>query len=496
MARLRVIRGGKEVGTVELGDKDVRLGRAPENDVVLEDSGTAVSRYHAELRVVGDAHVLVNLSQPFGVWASGQRVERVVMAPGVEVAVGPFRLVVDGAARSTTSTASVPAAAVVAPAPTVPSAGGAAAAAPAGVVVPIDTPRLVATSAHTRTAAETPGRPSAINWVVYGGVAAGLVAVVWLAQLISPATLTRPAPVEAASAGAAGAIPSDDAVRAQLTAARDAIERGQPDVALRDLQSLLAKAPEHAEALALKTRAEEAVTSPSASADAGPSPTATAVNAGTTASTAAPSAAVPGGPTTAGAPRRAVPVAPAAPATAGPNAKPLLQRPGTRDPAFAGRNADVVRRFLQAETAYKAGQYRLAISNLQSVLRSDATFPTAEAKLEEVKTTVRDMAEAAFAEGGRLEKAGDFAGAIRSYEKSQEIATMMYGVMTGATEAIARVRETMVATGVDAFKKARQYDALGRVSDAVAMYVQAVEYLPQDDPNRQVAQERLGALKR
>lgn len=509
MARLRVLRNGQEVGSAELGDTDVRLGRAPENHVVLEDSGTAVSRYHAELRLVGDMPVLVNLSQPFGVWTSGQRVERVVMAPGVEVAVGPFTLSVEAPSAVAVAPAHAP---LVSSLPTlgIPSSTVASAAASASAatvsspttIAPLERPAVGPSTESGANSAEpvasappTRNGSAVVNWLVFGAVAAGLVAVVALAQLISPATLTRPAPVEAATPAPAGSMPTDDALRAQLSAAREAIERGQSDVALRDLNSLLSKAPAHAEALALKAKAEEALGASKPVAPSAEPPTVARNTPASGASNVARAADERTGSAKSGVPARAS--ASASPTSAAATTtKPLLQRPGTRDPAFAGRNADVVRRFLQAEAAYKDGQYRLALSNLQSVLRSDATFPTAEAKLEEVKSTVRGMAEAAFAEGGRLEKGGDFAGAIRSYQKSQEIATMMYGVMTGAEEAITRARESAANTGVEAFKKARQYDALGRSSDAVAAYARAVEYLPADDPNRQLAQERLGVLKR
>lgn len=571
MARLRVTRDGRDVGTVEIGTRDLRLGRAPENDLVLEDSGTAVSRYHAELRVVGDSHVLVNLSQPFGLWANGHRAERVVMAAGVSAMIGPFHIAVETAAEQAAvaappvasavadSNRPVPTATIVAAAaasaglPTTAATDGATtgpegrptvvpptvalppplsapspaltdaalAASPANVLPmpvtnPAETIRPTVVANEAGVPVQAAGRSSLTNWVVFGAVAAGLVAVVGLAQLISPSTITRPAPVEAA-AGGGGTAPSDDALRARLNAARDAIERGQNDQALRDLQGLLAASPDHAEALALKARAESASSSsastPASTREAGV-PSATVAGAATGApadgaraaadtnasaagrSTSTDKTAVDAQPSTPGARPVARGAASIANAASNANTKPLLQRPGTRDPAFAGRNADVVRRFEQAESAFKAGQYRLAISNLQSVLRSDSTFPTAEAKLEEVKSTVRTMAEAAFAEGVKLEKSGEFSDAIRAYERSQEIATMMYAAMNGADEAIARVRESMVSTGQDAFKRARQYDALGRGAEAVSMYSRALELLPPADPNRQVAQERLSVLKR
>jgi hypothetical protein len=48
---------------------------------------------------------------------------------------------------------------------------------------------------------------------------------------------------------------------------------------------------------------------------------------------------------------------------------------------------------------------------------------------------------------------------------------------------------------VDAFERARQYDALGRAQDAISMYEKAIGLLPADHASAKVAKERLAALK-
>jgi tetratricopeptide (TPR) repeat protein len=53
----------------------------------------------------------------------------------------------------------------------------------------------------------------------------------------------------------------------------------------------------------------------------------------------------------------------------------------------------------------------------------------------------------------------------------------------------------MVSDGEDAFKRARQYDALGRVQEAISMYEKAIELLPSDHASVKTARERLAALK-
>ena len=52
-----------------------------------------------------------------------------------------------------------------------------------------------------------------------------------------------------------------------------------------------------------------------------------------------------------------------------------------------------------------------------------------------------------------------------------------------------------LAEGNDAFTRGRQYDALDRIEQAISSYERAVRYLPDDDPNKQVAKTRLDALR-
>ncbi|MBI5501621.1 MAG: FHA domain-containing protein [Deltaproteobacteria bacterium] len=65
----------------------IRLGRAPDNDVVVDSP--SVSRYHAEIRREGDGRViLVDLESQGGTFLKGKRVERAEMAPADGIALG------------------------------------------------------------------------------------------------------------------------------------------------------------------------------------------------------------------------------------------------------------------------------------------------------------------------------------------------------------------------------------------------------------------------
>ena len=87
---LRAI-AGLPLGTIFVVDRRLRLGRAPDSDVQLMDPG--VSRHHARVEV-DDAGVvmLVDHSSRAGTSVDGVVVERVRLAHGSVITIGPFSL--------------------------------------------------------------------------------------------------------------------------------------------------------------------------------------------------------------------------------------------------------------------------------------------------------------------------------------------------------------------------------------------------------------------
>src|SRR5262245_42736978 len=81
---------------IELTTRDLRIGRAPENDVALPDPTKGVSRMHAELRYENGRYVVIDLNSQNGTWLDGTRVQRADVASGSEIAVGSYRLVLVG----------------------------------------------------------------------------------------------------------------------------------------------------------------------------------------------------------------------------------------------------------------------------------------------------------------------------------------------------------------------------------------------------------------
>jgi len=87
-----------------LTDRDLRIGRGEQNDIVLSDPEKAVSRFHAELRFENGSYVLVDASSPNGVWVDGRRLSEVTLRPGVAAVIGPYTLTLDDAAVPATET--------------------------------------------------------------------------------------------------------------------------------------------------------------------------------------------------------------------------------------------------------------------------------------------------------------------------------------------------------------------------------------------------------
>ena len=108
MAKLRILRGETTHAEFELKGQTVRIGRSPENEIVLDDPGKGVSRTHAVIRFDEGRYILADNKSQNGIWVSGSRVPSVVLAPHVVASVGPFRLTIEATADEETTFARAP----------------------------------------------------------------------------------------------------------------------------------------------------------------------------------------------------------------------------------------------------------------------------------------------------------------------------------------------------------------------------------------------------
>ena len=74
----------------KLKDGVMTIGRLSTSDIVIDDQN--VSRQHAELHPIGDAHQLIDLGSTNGCKVNGHRIDRRVLVDGDEITLGPIRL--------------------------------------------------------------------------------------------------------------------------------------------------------------------------------------------------------------------------------------------------------------------------------------------------------------------------------------------------------------------------------------------------------------------
>lgn len=88
-----VVEGGPQTGlTYVLGDGETAAGRGSESDIYLED--VTVSRHHAVFKIDGDGLTVTDLGSTNGTYVNGRRHETAALAPGDELMLGKFHLVV------------------------------------------------------------------------------------------------------------------------------------------------------------------------------------------------------------------------------------------------------------------------------------------------------------------------------------------------------------------------------------------------------------------
>jgi hypothetical protein len=96
VAVLREVRRDGTSRTIELDGRPVALGRAADNQLVLDDP--QVSRHHARIQARRGSLVLTDLGSTNGTWVGGVRVDEVVLGAGDTIEIGDTTLVIDSVA--------------------------------------------------------------------------------------------------------------------------------------------------------------------------------------------------------------------------------------------------------------------------------------------------------------------------------------------------------------------------------------------------------------
>jgi tetratricopeptide (TPR) repeat protein len=149
-------------------------------------------------------------------------------------------------------------------------------------------------------------------------------------------------------------------------------------------------------------------------------------------------------------------------------------------------------RYAEATAALSKGDYTTAIAAFEAIVADQADYQDAAEQLATARRLAsQEAARRDYEAGVQAEAGGNHVAAVQHLERALKADRSL----TEAQDLMRTVRERMRIEGEDAYKRAKQYDALGRTTEAIAMYEKAVQMLAADHPLRASARERLDALR-
>jgi len=248
MPKLVVFRGDAVESEVPLSEGTLRIGRDAQNDLVLDDPTSGVSRFHAEIRAAGGIYTIVDLNSRNGLWVNRRRVENAVLRLGIPVTMGAYELVLEDQSGSQVldEPLTFPATVVTPSKP----------AAPQNLDQAVPSPvKIPATPA---------GKRPLLWWPAAAIAALGIIAVTWAFRPRPTESVVNVDPGGGAPPPSQPAPPSDNRTPAQiaiekhLADAAEQMDRQEFDAAIRDhLGPVLELDAQNAEALRLKKQAED-----------------------------------------------------------------------------------------------------------------------------------------------------------------------------------------------------------------------------------------------
>jgi tetratricopeptide (TPR) repeat protein len=180
-----------------------------------------------------------------------------------------------------------------------------------------------------------------------------------------------------------------------------------------------------------------------------------------------------------------------------PPVRPEPPRPTTTvqptvTPGGSARDRNLADVYGRAKAALDSGAFGTAASLFETLQRDEPGYRDAADLLARAKEGIAAAVKQTMDAAAKLESSGDLPEALRQLERVAQIDPSMAIV---AEQAMNRVRTRMRTEGTQAFTNAKQFDALERVDQAITWYERAFRLLPDDNPNKKIAKERLDLLR-
>ena len=485
MATLAVYRGEQLLRKVELGEGPMRIGRAPENEIVLEDANKGVSRMHAEIRYEEGRYIILDLNSQNGVWIKERRIKVDPLPVDEPVTVGPYRLVLLPTPSPSSST-SIPGT-VISSLPAVQPAREPTARVPA-----VEATSGTQQGAKTQPAAKTqtvvapsPAASAGNKGLVIAGVAVAAVAAVGVFAMLNrrqppppPAPVETAPPVAPATTTVPPAGPTDEErFQDHFAKAQGFIEKGDKASAAAENTEAVGILPSDPRGLKQRTDIEAMGAVP---------PVPPAVT-----------------PPTA-------PVAPPVAATAAPPPASTLKIPLKSGESVAERNAreKLARSHLDdGKRALEEKRFSDAIDLLQRALdtsdRPDFGYTAGEAaSLLKQARTAKATADATLSRE-RAQKLVDQAKALAGSDIVAAVRRLREALAIdpkapGANELMSSLQEQAVAQGEAALTSAKNFDRYKKTADAAREFdraIQLLELVPGGHKDLAFAKQRSAELK-
>ena len=433
MIRVAIYRGNDPVRYTDIPQGTARIGRAPENDVVLEDATKGVSRVHAELRQENGRWVVVDLNSQNGVWIGDRRVMRQEIQPGTAISLGPYEIVLEEADTHLVSEDSDEATGMP----------------------------------HRQPRERGDGAPRYVPVLPLAAAAAvvliGVAAFAWLQLSSQPSTPPQTTSETAVQPSSAEPPAAETELQRHLRVAAERIEAQDRDGAAGELDAALRLAPDNAEVKAQKAKFDSAFP-----------PSAPPVT--TDADADAGAATLPDWPARWPAPAR---------------------RAQESTAAYRKRATDLKKQYQYGVALIERGELAAGITALEAADALEPGFHDISTQIQRARTAqqalqARDDGRRALAEARRLEQTGEVGQALTQYQRAAAVDPSL----TEATTAAARLQD-LIKTEAPKLQNLILHDrAFRKPKDAQARLEQLLKLLPVSDPARRDAEQQLRELRR